>query len=62
MSNDAKAPIGYVRGTAVIKGPNGEIKGQLEFEGPTALTEDELRRQFGLQETLDGSDSCSSDS
>jgi hypothetical protein len=41
---------GEIHGTAVIRGPDGTIKGEISFGGPTTLSVDEVREAMGLNQ------------
>jgi hypothetical protein len=46
MQASATRPLGKVSGKGEVRGPNGELKGYIEFEGTTDLTEEDLRRRL----------------
>jgi hypothetical protein len=52
------APLGEIRGTAVIRDEHGNVKGEFTFGGSTHLTAEEVKEQLGLNPGgQDGGDS-----
>lgn len=41
---------GEIRGTAVIRDKDGNVKGEFSFGGPTTLTADEVKEELGLNQ------------
>lgn len=44
---------GKVSGTALVIGPDGKVKGEIQFNGETDLSEEELRQRLNLQKPGD---------